>query len=174
MDCQADGPLPSRPSSAELVQTLLPVRSVSGRRLQASMQKNGDAAITVVRRHKPRLFLFLRRDAKRREGKGARLRPIISCGYSKVPSPRPKRIDRSLDWRLTMATSMRWSPLKSRASPKFGPASAPESWPGWNVPFPLPRKVVKLSFSPLITSRSWIRSLLKSAKLTPSGRLSVR
>ena len=59
---------------------------------------------------------------------------------------------------LKVKMSARRSPLKSRASPKFGPTSAPESCPGWKVPLPIPRNVVKLSCTPLITSRSRIRS----------------
>ena len=77
MGCQADGSLQTLSQSADLAQILRRIHGGNAHRFQSSMEKDGDASIAVVRRHKPGLFGLLRRNSERRKSEGARFRPIV-------------------------------------------------------------------------------------------------
>ena len=73
-------------------------RDGSGRRFQSSMEKDGDASIAVVRRYESRLFIFLRGNAKRREGRrGLILSDSFSADTECPIVHGRRRMERSLD-----------------------------------------------------------------------------
>ena len=138
------------------------------------MEKDGDASIAVIRRHESRLFSLLRCDTKCRKGKGAWFCPIVSRRIFEGSIATAEENGEIARLKIDDGHVDAVVAVEVASEPEIRSCVGAGIAPWLKRPITYSEKRCKAILLPLITSRSRIRSRLKSAKLTPSGRFPVR